>query len=356
MNSKTIALISLTLLISCGKTEVPKKNANSILQDISPFGKVRFESLPLEGSLESENRLWSGDHWPMNKSSINNRWQTRNSNSLEYISPGFEEIKQMSEEEISYLSPTEKYDILMGDYEYSFKNFVQSNINITAFAWEGVGDGWAAATSLHAEPKAVTLTNKDEVVVSFGSSDVKALLSYYYSSFHNSAKEQMGLRCNSPQDRASEDNGCGDDLTAAQFHIALTKTLGERNQPIIMDTDRFEQVWNHPITDFSATVINKEGPGENAPAGTVNTLAIKNKVTYLDRSYNHAWNPVKNTWNQVSTNRVYTYLLHLDGNGEIIGSSWVSFDRPDFLWIPNKVMSFEGRLSGLAQILKEAQE
>lgn len=354
MKIKTISLVSLSLLISCGASDVEKKKSNSILQEISAQGKVKFTSLPLEGAAIEDNRLWSGDHWPMNKSSINYRWQTGNTNSLEYTSPSLEELQSMSEEEISYLSPSEKYDILMGDYNYSLKKFVQDRTNIAAMAWEGVGDGWAAATTLHGEPGPVTLTNKDNLVISFGSSDVKALLSYYYSAFHKTAQEQMGLRCNTAQEEASEDKSCNDDLTPAQLHIALARTLGNK-QTIIMDIDRFDQVWNHPITSFSATILSKGDPSEKAPSGTTQTIAIKNKVTYLDRSYNHAWNPVKGTWNQVSTNRIYSYQLHLNSKGEIIGSTWGSFDRPDFLWIPSRVQKFEGKLSGLNQILKGAQ-
>ena len=354
MNFKTLSLISLCLLISCGESEKSKKKSQSVLQDIAQNGSYQFGDLPLEGMLENEQKLWSGDHWPMNKSSINYRWQTGQRDFSTFQGPTLEELQIMNEAEIALLSPSEKYDILMGSYDYSLFKEVGSKTNIMALSWEGVGDGWAAATTFHAEPKPITLTNADNIVVSFGSSDVKALLSYYYSTAHHAASEQMGRRCNSAQEEASEDINCNDDLTPAQFHWAVAKVVGQDQRPIIMDIDRYSQVWNHPIIGFNATIVNDGDPSEGAPAGATKTLGIKNKVTYLDRSYNHAWNPVKETWNQVITNRVYSYQLHLNAKGAVIGSSWISHDRPDFLWLPQKVNQFTGKLSGLSKLL-EAQ-
>ena len=349
-----LAILSiLGLMLSCGNSDSNKKSG-SVLREISREGRVIFKSLPLSGSVQETNNFWSGDHWPLNKSSVNYRWQTREANSLEYQSPSFDELTTMTEEEISLLSPSEKYDIFMGNYDYPFKKSVQTKINLIALAWEGIGDGWAASTTFHGEPEPVTLTNKDNITVSFASSDVKALLSYYYSHFHSSAKEQMGLRCNSPQETAAEDPNCNEDLTPAQFHIALARVIGAKKQTLVMDLDRYNQVWNHPILSYESTVIQDGDPASEAPKEAKTTVAIKTKVTYLDRSYNHAWNTVKNTWNQVKTNRVYSYHLHLNAKGEIIGSNWVSFDRPDFLWLPQMASSFTGPLAGLSKILKAA--
>src|SRR5690606_4730651 len=355
VNFKTLTLLSLTFLISCGESDTKKKNSSSILQNISREGSFKFSDFPLEGAIEEGENLWSGDHWPMNKSSINFRWQTNERDFNQYQSPTLEELKLMSEAEIAMLSPSEKYDILRGDYNYSLFKHVGSKTNIIALAWEGIGDGWAAATIFHSEPRPATLTNPDNLVVSFGSSDVKALLSYYYSAFHTSAREQMGLRCNSTQETSAEDSNCHEDLTAAQFHLALAKVIGQSKQSIVMDIDRYEQVWNHPIISYNATIASEGDPTENAPRGTVKTLGIKNKVSYLDRSYNHAWNTVKNTWNQVITNRVYTYQLHLNNRGDVIGSNWVSHDRPDFLWLPMRANGFKGQLSELGRILSHQE-
>lgn len=356
MKIQMILLSILGLVVSCGNSESEKKKSDSVLQGISREGREPFQPLPLSGKVAESNNFWSGDHWPINKSSVSLRWQTGEANSLAYHSPSFEELSTLSEEDIALLSPSEKYDIFMGNYDYPFKKNVQEKINLVALAWEGVGDGWAAATTFHQEPAPVTVTNKDNITVSFASSDVKALLSYYYSHFHSSAKEQMGLRCNSPQETAEEDGNCNNDLTAAQFHVALAKVVGINKGTLIMDIDRFEQVWNHPILAYESTILQDGDPTSDAPAETSKTIAIKTKITYLDRSYNHAWNPVKNTWNQVKTNRVYSYHLHLNGAGQIIGSQWVSFDRPDFLWIPQMAPGFTGGLTGLSSLLKSTPQ
>lgn len=352
MNFKIISILALFSLFNCGEANKDKKQTDQILQEIAFNEIVVFKDLPLSGAIQEGPILWSGDHWPMNRSSINYRWQTNEKDFNEYHIFNIEELKLMSEAEISTLSPSEKFDILKGDYNYTLFKEVANKNNIIALSWEGIGDGWAAATVFHEEPKPVTLTNKDNIVVSFGSSDIKALLSYYYSKYHKAAKEQIGLRCNSKQENAANDENCHNDLTASQFHQALSKMIGELGRPIIMDVDRYEQVWNHPILSYEATIINEGGPTENAPKETTQTIGIKNKVSYLDRSYNHAWNPVKETWNQVVTNRVYSYQLHLNEKGEIIGSHWVSHDRPDFLWIPQKVSTFSGNLDLLEELLK----
>ena len=80
--------------------------------------------------------------------------------------------------EIDMLSPMEKYDIFIGDYDYKLaKKYLDGKGNgPTRESWEGYCHAWAPAASHYAEPAPKSVTNADGIPIDFGSGDVKALL------------------------------------------------------------------------------------------------------------------------------------------------------------------------------------
>lgn len=365
---KTIGMLFLVVLAGCGAAKKssqygdPAKTPSLIepspvinkskvpLLDVSH--NTRFSDLPLEGSVESSKRLWSGDHWAINRGIINRRWNTPTQEGFDTPSYTKEELLLMSQEEISLLAPSEKYDLLMGHYDYPLKKEVAGKSNPVAVYWEGIGNGWASASSNHDEPLPKVVSNPDGLMIPFGSSDIKALLSYYYAFASKLPPTlHLGVRCPVNETSGPDAEKCGDDLSPASFHIVLTNKIGLRKESFLADIDRFYEVWNHPIQAYRSEVKEKLPASEGSPAGTEETLRIKTRISYIDESEGNSWEPIKGSYRQVTSNRVYNYDLHLDKAGEILGGEWRSNDRPDFIWVMQAVQVFEGQFENLVKLL-----
>ena len=204
----------------------------------------QLSSLPLEGSVQIGRKAWSGHYWPSAEGGINVRWHSPGREGFKYKSPTFEQAKSMSLAQMAQLSPTEKYDLYTSQYEYPLKEQVDGTVNRYAADWAGICHGWAPATLHHNEPTPKLMVNQQGIVIPFGSSDIKALLSYYYA-FHDSTEpsHQVGLRCFFGRWMGGA-RACEEDLNAGAFHIVISNMLGLRKEGFVADIDRFKEVWN----------------------------------------------------------------------------------------------------------------
>lgn len=287
-----------------------------------------FASLPLEGSVDSQNIPWSEIYWPSNRGGINNRWNSRRPIGFYYTPPSRETALSMTQNQVAALSPSEKYDLYAGNYNYPTVHAVWGTESPRAPSWAGICDGWTAAATNYPEPHPITVTNPDGIVIPFGASDVKALLSYYYARFAKSKVSHLGMRCNS---RYTNTANCSD-VNAGAFHIVLANQIGLMKKAFIADQSRMSEVWNNPIYQFDSSIISRRRPVYwNAP-GTVEQVLISTTVRYTNELAYPSWDAVGGTTRFRSFNAYYRYWLELNEAGEIIGGSWNSWQRPDFLW------------------------
>jgi hypothetical protein len=307
-----------------------------------------FRKLPLSGSVRTDKRFWSGDYWPLNKGNINYRWHSPNPTGFHLRSPSRDEAKRMSLAELSHLSPTEKYDLWRGRYDYPLKEEVEKIANRNARIWEGICHGWAPASMNHQEPYAKGALNPDGIRVPFGSSDIKALVSYYYANGFISNTHQMGRRCYEDGNRSD----CEEDLNAGAFHIVLVNKIALRNEGIIIDLKRGLEVWNHPIISFHSEIKEYAPPVATSAPGTSRRAKIITLAKVVNGTGNF-WETVKGTRAQKEGMQKYVYYLDLDRSDKIIGGDWVSENRPDFLWVKYRPERFEGTLSRLGELLND---
>jgi hypothetical protein len=343
--------VFLLIIVSCGPArKMPSFGYDPLSVHVLDAESLSiFSALPLEGKVEASEKFWSGDHWPSARGGINRRWQEDFGRSNAFL---LDELRQLSREELARLSPSEKYDILMGRYDYPLKQEVAARNKLASEEWEGIGEGWAMATSYHAEPGPKDIENADGIVVPFGSSDIKALLSYYYAAHHKvTVVSQLGKRCFGRDEGQKWPYECSEDFDAGQFHIVLGNRLGLKGMSFVMDVERFKEVWNHPVVSYQTEVLAENPPTREAPAGTVKTLSLKTAVGYVDLSYTISWERVRGSWNQLITRRSYFYDLHLNKKGVIISGTWRMSDRPDFVWVIPKVRQFSGYMSQLESLL-----
>lgn len=285
-----------------------------------------FDALPLSGEISSTTFAWPGYHWPSNKQSINNRWSAVSGNQVgKYL--GLFELKKLKESELLKLSPAEKFDILRSRYDYPLVNKARRLSRENASDWNGICHGLAAASSNHPEPKVKTAISSDGIKVSFFASDLKALLAFTYAENSNVGVSQVGKRCffskNTPI--VWRHNSCTD-MNAGSFHILITNFLGLRDQSIIADLDRYKEVWNHPISSFKTQMISREST----------RVRVRTEINYPD-IINPQFGPLLGTSFDYKRTKIYEYTLYLREDGSISGGFWHTRDRPDFMWIQNKL-------------------
>ena len=310
----------------------------------------RFSELPKSGKVSETTKYWSGDYWSLKKGNINFRWFAKKKSGYSYHSPTFEEARKMRIPELAQLSPSEKYDLYTGSYDYPLKEEVNKVANPHALYWEGICHGWAPASVNHVEPTPKLVKNPDGIEIPFGSTDIKALLSYYYAYEHTPTDTgQMGKRCFAAPKR-NKRKECHDDLNAGAFHIVLANKIGIEGKGIIADLERFNEVWNHPIVSYDSKILWKNAPRKDSAPKTLMTMSIQTTIEYVDEN-GHDWHPVIGSSKQITDKLIYQYELDIDDEGKIIGGRWESWKRPDFLWLVNKPRKFQGRLSRLSDLL-----
>ncbi len=312
---------------------------------------------------------WTDSYWPIYKGLLGHR----------YADPGFPDSKIWQENynyilsnpassvvavgnqsEINNLSPSEKYDFLVGDQSMTMTNYSwkqgQNYLNRVGFVetWMGICHGWAGAAHM-LQPvinAPVTLQAANGMPITFYQSDVKALQSLLWAN-SSPPTRFSGTACKTlkperdPYGRVL-DPGCLDN-NPATFFLTLTNQLGIHKRSFIMDATYDAEVWNHPITSYKMTYFN---PQSLHPAGRLNQAVIPIEQFTIDkfRSYRSSEakyvvgivtdvtfiievNPSHGISNKPPTKTLrFMYDLELSANKNVIGGEWYMNSHPDFMW------------------------
>lgn len=345
----------------------------------------RLADLPLKAEIEDIRMGWSDSYWPSNLGGIAYRWNSSNPQPFKFKFFSKEEVRKMSEKELSELSPAELYDISMGDFKYSLTKKVLSKYSPKDLWWEGICHGWALAASHYPEPDKTVFTSKDGIKVPFGSSDVKALLSMHDAFNSKGHYVRVGDRCGAvgkvkgeafpedgdlppPPKKEAEKSECSD-VNAGAFHVIIASMIGLNSQGFVADVDRFNDVWNQPVTGYESEVVGDVAlTPRDLKSGVDRKVRIKTRMIYGNELEFYSAEsaaegflsfvskePVTGTPAQNFSSRQYDYILELDITGNIIGGEWISESRPDMLWMKAKDVKFNSSklpLAGLNQIYK----
>ena len=284
-----------------------------------------IDELPLRGNLDTQP--WSGDYWAKNKGGISYRWQTEESFDYDILSK--EELLAASPEEIAELSPAEKYDLLVGNYNFALTYKTLAQGSPTEASWSGYCHGWSPAALRFEEPHPITLQNPDGIEIAFGSSDVKALLTYFEGEVLTSLTTPdddwyaetpvLGSVCASGK---LEDPACTDTNPGA-FHIVLGNQIGLEGKGFNMDVDSGTEKWNQPVYAYRAQLIETRPPSQYAEEGTVIEYIMQTEVHWTVEIH-PTWEPVLHTEKQATSAKTYLYSLEVDANHDIIGGQWLT--------------------------------
>jgi len=203
--NKKIQFVISASIASCLISSVSFATAWDSHSDPSLFNRpynpihynFNFLQLPQTAELSKEHTPWSDSYWLKQRGAFSYRWRNFQSVDVNQTTTAVQrealffnnhfyskaELLKMKDTDegraiIDTLSPMEKYDIFIGDYNYALaKKYLSGNGNGPGRAsWEGYCHAWAPVASHYSEPAPVTVTNADGVTVDFGSGDVKALL------------------------------------------------------------------------------------------------------------------------------------------------------------------------------------
>lgn len=351
MRQHIVFIMFLTTFTACGRHDLVKASGARLgeqwNQANDPINMaegyvLKFSELPLAAELDK--KPWSDSYWPSVEGGISSRWQGGGP----WFRPGLWMLKRMPQVKLARMSPAEKYDVFIGNYKYETQKQERSRTSNSRLRWEGICHGWAPASMLFEEPKPVTLRGANGVEVPFGSSDIKALLSFYQGQVAEAPTKFLGERCN--ENLAKNPGAAGTpacrDTNAGAFHVVLANMIGVRGQGFVIDKTRGDQVWNQPVWKFETEVESTSGPSEGAAPGTVEEVTVTSEVTWGVEVVPH-WDALGDE--SPSHTATYRYRLELNKAGDIIGGEWMTEDRPDFMWT-QEAPKFEGYFAPLKQI------
>lgn len=308
-----------------------------------------YNALPKSGELATTP--WSDTYWPHQDGSIAYRWQSGDK-PWEYHRYTYAELLKLSPQQIADLSPAEKFDIYRGLTDgpdaYPTVRYTRTYAGPGSQSWEGICHGWSPASLNHAQPIPVKVKSPiNGIELDFGSSDVKALLSFYYGkqAYRQRVVNQSGSRC-------GDNGGCGKDMNPGALHVIIANQLGIMKEGFIGDMARGNEVWNHPIYKFETDELATRDHAKSGAARTA-THEVKVRTTI--------WYAIETQpfWNTISTDhkkRTYTYWLELDKNNNIVGGRYGTMlsgggKAPDFVW-KVQPMTFEGSWEALNDIYR----
>lgn len=264
----------------------------------------------------------------------------------------------------SHLSPAEKYDLLIGDL-----NFTLTKKMISAGApyadaegkvetWFGLCHGWAPASFMMDRPRrSVSVRAADGRELTFTPSDLKALATLLWANGSMQTKF-IGGRCNDKRpardrEMREKEPDC-QDTNPATWHQAIVNQIGVSQRSFVMDASAGYEVWNHPVIGYEYSYIHpitknsvsklSEGKvrvadyagdryREFRAPGTASVVNVMMAVRYSTETQPTA-EPTDSPENDAHQVVIYSYDLELDDKDEIIGGEWHGSLHPDFLWVP----------------------
>ena len=310
---------------------------------------------------------WSDSYWPIYQGSLGHRYNDPNvrfgdwKEEYDYVlaHPASELIKN---KELEYLSPSEKYDLVMGlgKDNLTKANWAEGEVyfkeNGSVETWMGICHGWSAASTMMPTPTKMIEVNTSAGKVHFYPSDIKALASQMWAKGKFTTRF-IGGRCNTKGPVTDEmgrpkEADCLD-TNPGTWHLAIVNQIGQFDRSFVMDATYDYQVWNQPVYGYSYTYFNpqtsidthslneatvlsvnwNDDPRKKVRSPkTKSIVGIKMQVTYVTES-----TPSKDENEEPRLTTIeWQYDLELDQKNNIIGGEWYSENHPDFLWTPDK--------------------
>ncbi len=298
----------------------PFFNSSKILE-------TKIDLLPQ--SFELSNLIGSEWIWPLNQGGILNRWSLKNPKGpKENQSFDFFSIENLKNVDIGQLSPPEKFDLFLGNSNWSFSNFIkksQKNLLEREFKTELA---FSETILKFKNPRPLIIEGRTTQKIPFGSSDLGALLFASILLDEKLNYKTIGSPCKLSFENLSNLDQC-EGINPGSFHILLSNFIALRDEGIILDLKRDKRLELRPVVGYVSNFQAIDGPiSKTASKKTKRELLVTTFIKFV--------RPRLPKWSQEhsSTSRgyeSYTYTLELDNEDNIVGGTWISFNRPDFM-------------------------
>ena len=352
-----------------------------------------MESAGLTTATLSESP-WSDDYWamysgilgkryadpefPVIKDPANKDWKQQ----FDYIqaNPASSILASNDEAKIDQLSPSEKYDALIGDTAGNLtrimweegKSYYDEYGKVET--WMGICHGWAPAAYMLGRPKkAIVLKAADGRDIKFYTSDIKSLATLLWAN-RMPPTRFIGGRCNEKEPAQDEVGRIisqeAFDTNPGTWHQSVVNQIGVSKRSLVLDVTFDYEVWNQPIHAYSYRYFN---PQTYTYADTLEEAKVSQSEFTADRfkqyrssravdfvgvhmelSYVVETDPNQSETDTPEEDLIrkvdYYYDLEIKSNNWIVGGEWYINKHPDFLWTPSEqaraVTSYDRMVSG----------
>lgn len=333
---------------------------------------------------------WSDDYWGIYLGILGKRYADPSFPASEDWKANFDYVKAHpvagivasgDAAAVERLSPSEKYDLLVGDARGTLtaamwaegQQYHDSQGKVER--WMGICHGWAPGAFMLPRPrKAVTSLAADgKTQLRFYPSDIKALASLLWANARTETRF-IGGRCSEKAPKADANGrvllASAFDTNPGTWHMCVVNQIGAGKRSFVMDATYDYEVWNQPVYAYQYWYFNPQalkivpslreatvarGDFKRDPFRkyrTSNHAAVAGvvmRVKYVvETRPSHAPEdaPARDAIEKVD----YYYDLELDQAGVILGGEWYQNRHPDFLWTPPKgaraVSSWDARATG----------
>jgi hypothetical protein len=364
-------------VIAAGRAAFAENDQADGFVDTFPYSGLRGMEDNGLMSARLEEQPWSDDYWAIYLGMLGHRyadprfpkvWDWKDNFDYIQSNPALQIVESGDSDAVNRLSPSEKYDILVGDknmtltekmWEAGEKYYTR---NGKVEPWMGLCHGWAPAAYMLPRPTATTtvLAADGKTFITFYPSDIKALSTLLWANI-KTASRFIGGRCNEKNPAVDPQTGrilsgkCFD-TNPGTWHLAVVNQIGASRRSMVLDATYDYEVWNQPVVAYKYRCFNPQKmryARSLAEASVLKTSFDNDRFRkYRDRetdtivgiamdlSYIVETAPEQRSTDSSKDDRVqtvrYYYDLELDAMGNIIGGEWYQNAHPDFLWTPEK--------------------
>ena len=327
-----------------------------------------------KAALTEQSQPWSDDYWAIYLGCLGRRYADRKFPDSSRWQHNHEYVRQHPAAQIvseggagiDRLSPSEKYDLLVGDGDGRLTAAMWArgeedyHVSGKVETWMGICDGWAPASYMLPRPtRPVTVHAADGAIqIAFYPADIKALASLLWASA-STASRFIGTRCTEKKP-ATDANGrvlsaAAFDTNPGTWHLSIVNQLGVAGRSLVIDATYDYEVWNQPMEGYAYRYFNPQtmklartlkdatvtrdgytrdrfkAYRSDSAAAFAGVIMQARYMVEIDPKHRRSDRPSSDDVNTA----IYKYDVELDAAGKIIGGEWFTGKgHPDFLWTP----------------------
>ncbi|WP_437653430.1 hypothetical protein [Sorangium sp. So ce1182] len=316
---------------------------------------------------------WSDDYWPIYAGGLGKRYADPEfpsggwKESFDYIEghPASAIVASGDQGAIDRLSPSEKYELLIGDTSGALtaamwnegRRYYERDGRVET--WMGICHGWAPAAFMLRRPRRTVVVKAADgrTELRFFPSDIKALASLLWAKAAAPTRF-IGSRSDERDPQFDEVGRVlspeAFDTNPGTWHLSVVNQIAVAQRSFILDVTYDYEVWNQPVYSYEYTYFN---PQTLEPAADVNSATVPREQFTNDKfrryrdvpfasvlgvsmtvQYVVETSPTHASTDDPSQDQIhstdYRYDLELDADGNVIGGEWYQSTHPDFLWVP----------------------